>query len=68
MKKKKSKKKSDPDPALKRYVIKKYIMAKSANQALRLEHKYKADDCFIDEDWRKDNNAKLVSTIGFKLK
>jgi len=50
---------------LKRFIVKKYIMAKSAKDALRLEKKCQPDDVWVDEDWKKDNPNQLVSAIGF---
>ncbi len=42
-------------PNLKRYVVRKYIMAKSINHALKKEPKSLVDDCWVDEDWKKEN-------------
>ena len=42
-------------------------MAKSAIDALKKERQIKADDCYIDDEWRKSNEEKTVS-IGFKKK
>lgn len=49
----------------KRYIVRKYIMAKSAHEALRLERKTRPDDVFVDSDWIKDNPNQLTSAIGF---
>lgn len=35
----------------KRYIIRKYIMARSAAEALRKEKYFKADECWVDEKW-----------------
>lgn len=51
----------------KMFVIKKYIMASSAKDALRKERKAPADDCWIDEEWRKSEKDNLANAIGFKL-
>lgn len=51
----------------KRYIVRKYIMAKSASEALRKEKKVRPDDVYIDGDWQKDNNEHLVSAIGFTV-
>lgn len=51
----------------KRYIVRKYIMAKSASEALRKEKKVRPDDCWVDEDWKKDNQQQLVSAIGFSV-
>jgi len=45
------------------YVIRKYIMAKSAQEAIRKDKTTKVQDCWIDEDWRKNN---LTIVTGFK--
>lgn len=51
------------------FVIKKYVMAPSAMEALRREKKIVADDCWIDEDWKKENMSKPGGgDMGFKKK
>ncbi len=45
------------------FVVRKYIMAKSATEAIRKDKKHPVEDVWIDEKW-KDNN--LTVTIGFK--
>jgi len=52
---------------IKRFVIKKYIMAKSAQQALKIERRTKPDDVWVDEDWKKENPNTLQSAIGFEV-
>ena len=52
----------------KRYIIRKHIVAKSASDALKKERKYKADECWIDEDWAKQQNIQNPSAIGFAVK
>ncbi len=47
------------------FVIKKYVMASSAQDALRKEKNIKPDDCWVDEDWRKNTKDKLAEVIGF---
>lgn len=56
-----------PKIELKRYVIKKYVMAKSAHDALSKERRVRPDDVFIDEEWLKANPNQLVSAIGFSV-
>jgi hypothetical protein len=46
---------------LKKFIIKKYIMAASAKDALKKERHTLADDVWIDEDWRKNNEDKVTS-------
>ena len=52
----------------KRFVVRKYIMADSAAEALKKDLKVRADDVWIDEDWKRDNNGKNFSgkQAGFK--
>lgn len=54
-------------PKQKMFVVKKYIMTVSASEALRKEKKIPADDCWVDEDWRKGNNKQLADAIGFEV-
>ena len=51
---------------LKRFIVKKYIMANSAMEDIKKEKKYSPDDVWIDEDWKKINDEKIASSIGFK--
>lgn len=51
----------------KRYVIRKYIMAKSASEALRKERKVRPDDVWVDDEWKKNNDKELISAIGFTV-
>lgn len=39
----------------KQYVIRKYIKAKSAQEALKKERKQPADECWVDEKWMQEN-------------
>lgn len=54
-------------PINKLFVIKKYIMATSAHDALKKERKVRPDDCWVDEDWKKSQSdpRQLESAIGF---
>lgn len=49
------------------FVIKKYIMASSAHDALKKERKIRPDDVWIDDDWKKrqEDPRQLESAIGF---
>jgi hypothetical protein len=49
----------------KRYIVRKYIMATNVHHALKKEKKTKPDDCWVDEEWKKDNPNKLISAMGF---
>jgi len=45
------------------FVIRKYIFAKSAIQAIRKDKTTPVDDCWIDEEFKKTNPG--ASAIGF---
>ena len=47
----------------KRYIVRKYIMAKSATEAIKLDKSTPVDDVWIDDDWKKTEQG--VSSIGF---
>lgn len=49
----------------KRFIVRKYIMAKSVKDALKKDKNTLPDDCWVDEDWKKDNPNKLESAMGF---
>lgn len=51
----------------KMYVIKKYIMASSASDALRKERHTPADDCWVDEKYRESGKDNLTSAIGYSF-
>lgn len=50
----------------KRYIVRKYIMARSASEALRKERKTRPDDVWVDDEWKKDNKE-LASAIGYTV-
>lgn len=52
-------------PLEKRFIIRKYIMATSASQALRKGRNYKADECWIDEKWIEQATRDNAPAIGF---
>lgn len=46
------------------YIVRKYIWAKSAPEAIKLERKVPVQDCWIDDEWKKSSNAPK-DAIGF---
>lgn len=50
------------------FVIKKYVWATSASNALKLEKKTKADDCWIDEEFKRQQDLKTKVPMGFVTK
>lgn len=51
----------------KRFIVKKYIMATSAQQAIKIERRVRPDDVWVDEDWKKENPTQLISAIGYSV-
>lgn len=47
------------------FIVRKYVMAESAQDALRKEKNIKPDDVWIDEEWKKMNEGKLKTPFGF---
>lgn len=45
------------------YTVQKFIQAKSAAEAIRLERKHPVDDVWIESKWRENN----VDAIGFSV-
>ena len=50
----------------KQYVIRKFILARSAAEALRIEHKFKADEVWLDENWKNQQQEITGQELGFK--
>lgn len=49
---------------LKRYIVRKYVMARSIKDAFEREWKYGADDVFLDQDYKVTYEEK-TPLIGF---
>lgn len=49
----------------KRFIVRKYVMARSVQEALKIEKKTLPDDVWVDEKWKEENPNILVSAIGF---
>lgn len=54
-----------PKTPLKRFILRKYIMAYSAQEALKKDRITRPDDIWIDDEWKKENPNVLSSAIGF---
>lgn len=53
----------------KQFIVKKYVMAKNAQDALRKERSIKPDDVWIDEEWKKINMENVTQKdVGFTNK
>lgn len=57
------KKKNKLDEKL--YVVRKYIMATSAKQAILKDRTAPVEDVWVDTDWQKRQTEILASAIGF---
>lgn len=56
-------------PQKKIYIIRKYIIATSAKQALKLEKNQPADDCWVEDSMQKEwLEREMKHEIGFKTK
>lgn len=51
-------------PKKDRYIIRKFIMARSVKEAIKLDAKTPVMECWLDEDWRKEHQM-LASCVGF---
>ncbi len=49
------------------FIIRKYITAYSAKNAIKLDKKTPVDDVWVDDDWKKDNLNKNTEAIGFNV-
>jgi hypothetical protein len=47
------------------FIVRKYIKAKSAEEAIKLDKTTPVEDCFLDEEYRLRVLDKEVNNIGF---
>lgn len=51
------------------YIIQKYVVASTIQEALKIELKIPADEIWLDEDWKKAHKPELGNTkLGFKAR
>jgi hypothetical protein len=48
------------------YVVRKYVYAKNAREAIRKERAQNVDDVWLDDDWRKAN-TELAQSKNFNV-
>jgi hypothetical protein len=48
------------------YVVRKYIKASSASEAIRKDRKHPVDDVWIDDAWKENKNQGLSYAVGFE--
>lgn len=53
-----------PTEKPKMYIVRKYIMATNASQAIRKDKQTPVHDAWVNDDWKPDH---LASAIGFDL-
>ena len=51
-------------PSKQLYIVRKYIWAKSASEAIKLDKKIPVQDVWVDDEWKKNSNHP-VDAIGF---
>lgn len=56
-----------PKTKEKLYIVRKYIMAKSATDAIKKERRIIPDDVWVSDDWIKENKNELSSAIGYSV-
>lgn len=54
-------------PGKKMFVVKKYVMARSARDAIKMEGKVSPDDVYVSDDWANGKGKELASAIGFSV-
>lgn len=54
------------DKTIKRYIIRKYVMARSLEEAVQKEPMHVVDECFVDEEWTK-KDPDHESAVGFSV-
>ena len=47
------------------FIIRKYVFASSAKQAILKDRRTPVDDVWIDEEWKKKATEQLTPAIGF---
>lgn len=51
---------------LKQFVVRKFIMAESASQAIKIESDEPVHDVYVDDGWKKNQPSCIVE--GFKVR
>lgn len=49
------------------FIVKTYVMATSASEAIRKSRKLNPDEVWIDDEWKKGQANQLASAIGFDV-
>ena len=49
------------------FIVRSYIKAKNAPDALRKFRKQEPDDVYVSDDWKVGKNNELASAMGFEI-
>lgn len=49
------------------FVVRTYVRARNAPEAIRLVRKQEPDDVYVDQDWKEKKNQTLAEAIGFEV-
>jgi len=61
-------KKPKPILTLKRFIVRKYVMAHSAREALKIEKGFEPDDIFVDDEYMKNLDIGSKKVAGFHIR
>jgi hypothetical protein len=50
------------------FVVRKFVIASSIKEAIKIERDITPDDCWLDDDWRKNNYQLPPQRMGFYKK
>lgn len=53
-------------PEIKRFIVRKYIMAASAEEAIKKDKRSPVSDVWVDDEWMKESTRKEIA--GFSTK
>ena len=55
------------DKGFKLFVVRTYVRAKNAQDALRIAKSAKPDDVYVNDDWKEGKIRELADAIGFDI-
>lgn len=51
----------------KMFIVRKYVMARSVQEALKKEKQAPVHEVFVDDEWSKGNRTELAAAIGYQI-
>lgn len=48
------------------FILRMYVMARNAREALRIAKTQEFDDVYVSDDWKEGKNNQLAGAIGFE--